>query len=62
MKYSPKTFIKLPELLIEIQDIIWRYAFPNPRTIRGAIILSINLDLASPCAILPPISNINNAY
>jgi hypothetical protein len=55
MNPLPGPFIKFPKLPIEIKDIIWRYALPNPRTIRGAIMLSINLDLASPRAILPSI-------
>jgi hypothetical protein len=51
-EYSPKTFIKFPEPPIEIQDIIWCYDLPNPWAIWGVIMLSINLDLAGPRAIL----------
>jgi hypothetical protein len=49
------------ELPTEIQVMVWRLLVPNPRSIRGALLFIVNLELGNPKAILPSIRDFKRA-
>lgn len=57
-----QTFHKFASLPNEIAANIWRLAVPDPGSIRGAIPLLVDFDLATPRAILPCIHDYQQAY